>query len=100
HAAKFVADVWKRNQAEGRRMSDKLLGIGEGGKLTSPQARPKYSTIKSEDYFGQILEKSKNVREQRKKVFGKWKTGKDSKQSQKQMKTLKEYAEKKYNVKV
>lgn len=99
HAAKFVADVWRKNQAEGRRLSDKLLGIGEGGKVTNPQARPNYSTIKSEDYF-RDLAKSKNVREQRKKVFGGAKTKPGSPQREKQMRTLTDYAEKRFNVKV
>jgi hypothetical protein len=47
-AAKFVADVWRKNRAEGARMSEKLLGIGEGGKLISQNAKPSYSTLKSE----------------------------------------------------
>lgn len=46
-AAKFVTDVWRKNKAEGARMSEKLLGIGEGGKPTSPNARPQYAIAKN-----------------------------------------------------
>jgi hypothetical protein len=159
-AARFVTSVWRRDQNEGRRMSEKLLGIGEGGKVINPNVKPGYTTIKGElpakkiepggttppkfptaeqgkaiqqslsgglpektglDNVAQEskqllaaigfgggkseatvndLEKSKNVREQRKKVFGSWKTSPNSKQRAKQMKTLSEYAEKKYGVKV
>lgn len=48
-AAKFVTDVWRRNKAEGARMSEKLLGIGEGGQKISPNNKPGYGTIKSEN---------------------------------------------------
>lgn len=47
-AAKFVTNVWRKDQNEGRRMSQKLLGIGEGGKITDPNVKPGYSTIKME----------------------------------------------------
>lgn len=47
-AARFVTDVWRRNEGEGRRMSEKLLGIGEGGKQTSANVKPGYATIKGE----------------------------------------------------
>ncbi len=48
HAAKFVTNVWRKDQNEGRRMSEKLLGIGEGGKVTNPNVKPGYATIKTE----------------------------------------------------
>lgn len=47
-AAKFVTNVWRRDENEGRRMSEKMLGIGEGGKVINPTVRPGYATIKSE----------------------------------------------------
>lgn len=50
-AAKFVTNVWRRDEAEGRRMSQKLLGIGEGGKIIDPNVKPGYATIKSEQLF-------------------------------------------------
>ena len=47
-AANFVTQVWRQNQPEGARMSSKLLGIGEDGKMTSPNVKPGYAMIKSE----------------------------------------------------
>ncbi len=46
-AAKFVTDVWRKNKPEGKRMSEKLLGIGENGKV-NPAAKQGYSTVKAE----------------------------------------------------
>jgi hypothetical protein len=43
-AAKFVADVWKKNKYEGMRMSKKYLGIGEGGKV-DPGMGPTYGKM-------------------------------------------------------
>jgi hypothetical protein len=43
-AAKFVADVWKKNKYEGMRMSKKYLGIGEGGKA-DPGMGPTYGKM-------------------------------------------------------
>lgn len=46
------------------------------------------------------LDKSKNVREKRQETFGGWKTTPDSPKRAKQMRTLKQYAETKYNTPV
>jgi hypothetical protein len=39
-ASKFVTDVHRRNKFEGARMSEKYLGIGEGGRALHPNAMP------------------------------------------------------------
>lgn len=52
HAAKFVTDVWRKNPEEGRRMSERMLGIGPGGKkivklepgATKPLESPHFPT--------------------------------------------------------
>jgi hypothetical protein len=46
-AAQFVTDVWRQNKNEGKRMSMKLLGIGEEGP-EHPNAKPGYATVKEE----------------------------------------------------
>jgi hypothetical protein len=47
-AVKFVTDVWRKNKAEGMRMSDKLLGVGDSSVSNHVNAKPGYATIKSE----------------------------------------------------
>lgn len=47
-AAKFVGDVWKKNKLEGKRMSEKYLGVGENGKAQHTPTQQQYTTLKSE----------------------------------------------------
>jgi hypothetical protein len=93
-AAEFVTAVWRRNKNKGKAMSAKLLGI-PAENIENMPIKPGTAIVKSEH-----LEKSKNVREQKKKIFGGSKTGPKSPARAKQMKTLKEYAEKRFNTKV
>lgn len=60
-AAKFVTSVWRQNENEGRRMSEKLLGIGEGGKVLNPNVKPGYATVKSEMSFSKAYRKVKKI---------------------------------------
>jgi hypothetical protein len=60
-AAGFVTQVWRKNPAEGKRMSSKLLGIGEEGKI-HPNARPGYATIKADMQMSRNPFKRKSVK--------------------------------------
>lgn len=48
-ASNFVTEVHRRNKFEGARMSEKYLGIGEGGKALHNNALPPHKRIKYAD---------------------------------------------------
>jgi 8-oxo-dGTP pyrophosphatase MutT (NUDIX family)/ribosomal protein S18 acetylase RimI-like enzyme len=87
----------ERRLGEGRSLREVLLNTlfkyhAGFKKSTSP-------TMNKTEYFA-VLHKSKNVREQRKKLFGRWKTQAGSKQRKKQMGQMKEWVESRYKMPV